>query len=187
MTGAYRRGKSVLLEQLANFGLNEVDQFRIINHIALVQEHDDLRHTDLTGKQDVLARLRHRTVGRGDHEDRAVHLGGTRDHVLNVVSVARSVNVRIVALLGGIFRVMQRDRDTTSLFFRSIVDLIETFSSFFAQPFKNKTCVIAAVKVVLPWSTWPIVPTFKCGLERSNFSFSAMVLVLFAHFIPRSS
>src|SRR5215211_7527787 len=30
------------------------------------------------------------------------------------------------------------------------------------------TLVIAAVKVVLPWSTWPIVPTFRCGFVRSN-------------------
>src|SRR5712691_12049760 len=29
-------------------------------------------------------------------------------------------------------------------------------------------CVIAAVSVVFPWSTCPIVPTFTCGLVRSN-------------------
>src|SRR3712207_7371361 len=23
-----------------------------------------------------------------------------------------------------------------------------------------------------PWSMWPIVPTFTCGFERSNFSFA---------------
>ena len=28
------------------------------------------------------------------------------------------------------------------------------------------TFVIAAVRVVFPWSTWPIVPTFKCGFVR---------------------
>src|SRR5580704_7718468 len=33
------------------------------------------------------------------------------------------------------------------------------------------TFVSAAVSVVLPWSTWPIVPTLTCGLLRSNFSF----------------
>jgi hypothetical protein len=44
-------------------------------------------HADLAGEQDVLARLRHRAVGRGDHEDRAVHLRGARDHVLDVVGV----------------------------------------------------------------------------------------------------
>src|SRR6478609_7728357 len=30
--------------------------------------------------------------------------------------------------------------------------------------------VSAAVSVVLPWSTWPIVPTLTCGLVRWNFS-----------------
>src|SRR6266540_2152234 len=30
------------------------------------------------------------------------------------------------------------------------------------------TLVIAAVRVVLPWSTWPMVPMFRCGLERTN-------------------
>src|SRR5919108_2319132 len=34
------------------------------------------------------------------------------------------------------------------------------------------TLVIAAVKVVLPWSMCPIVPMFTCGLLRSNFSFA---------------
>jgi hypothetical protein len=33
------------------------------------------------------------------------------------------------------------------------------------------TEVMAAVSVVLPWSTWPIVPTFTWGLVRVNFSF----------------
>src|SRR3954468_10673208 len=36
----------------------------------------------------------------------------------------------------------------------------------------ESTLVIAAVKVVLPWSMCPIVPTFTCGLDRSNFSFA---------------
>jgi hypothetical protein len=34
------------------------------------------------------------------------------------------------------------------------------------------TLVMAAVKVVLPWSTWPIVPMLQCGLLRSNFAFA---------------
>src|SRR5438067_6647069 len=35
--------------------------------------------------------------------------------------------------------------------------------------FSASTFVIAAVSVVLPWSMWPIVPTLRCGLVRSNF------------------
>src|SRR5271156_1769826 len=38
--------------------------------------------------------------------------------------------------------------------------------------FFDSTFVIAAVSVVLPWSMCPIVPTFTCGLLRSNFSFA---------------
>jgi hypothetical protein len=33
---------------------------------------------------------------------------------------------------------------------------------------------MAAVKVVLPWSTWPIVPTFTCGFVLSNFAFDML-------------
>src|SRR3954453_16240735 len=33
-----------------------------------------------------------------------------------------------------------------------------------------ETFVSAAVSVVLPWSTWPIVPTLQLGLRRGNFS-----------------
>src|SRR5438552_1160352 len=41
-----------------------------------------------------------------------------------------------------------------------------------ARPFVDRTFVRAAVKVVLPWSTCPMVPTFTCGFLRSNFSFA---------------
>jgi hypothetical protein len=34
------------------------------------------------------------------------------------------------------------------------------------------TVVMAAVNVVVPWSTWPIVPTLTWGLVRVNFSFA---------------
>jgi len=37
-----------------------------------------------------------------------------------------------------------------------------------ARPLSARTFVIADVKVVLPWSTWPIVPIFKCSLFLTN-------------------
>ena len=55
-------------------------------------------HADLAGEQDVLAGLRHRAVGGRDDQDRAVHLGGAGDHVLDVVGVARAVDVGVVPL-----------------------------------------------------------------------------------------
>src|SRR5689334_6390669 len=41
-----------------------------------------------------------------------------------------------------------------------------------ASPLSASTFVIAAVSVVFPWSTWPIVPTFTWGFVRSNFFFA---------------
>ena len=37
------------------------------------------------------------------------------------------------------------------------------------SPESASTFVIAAVSVVFPWSICPMVPTFTCGFERSNF------------------
>ena len=42
----------------------------------------------------------------------------------------------------------------------------------FALPSCANTAVIAAVVVVLPWSTCPMVPMFTWGFVRSNFSFA---------------
>src|SRR5436853_7773827 len=42
---------------------------------------------------------------------------------------------------------------------------------FVPHPLSADTFVSAAVSVVFPWSTWPIVPTFTCGFVRSNFAF----------------
>ena len=48
----------------------------------------------------------------------------------------------------------------------------------FAQPLSADTFVSAAVRVVLPWSMCPIVPTFTCGLLRSNFSLAMSTILV---------
>ena len=70
----------------------------------------------------MLTRLRHRTVGRCDHKDRPVHLRGAGDHVLDVVGVARAVDVCVVAVVRLVFHVLNRDRDAARLLFRRVVD-----------------------------------------------------------------
>ena len=45
-----------------------------------------------------------------------------------------------------------------------------------ALPTVASVLVIAAVSVVLPWSTCPIVPTLICGLVRSNFCLATLLL-----------
>ncbi len=88
----------VLREQLADFELDQLEQLRVVDHVDLVQEHDQRRHADLTGEQDVLAGLRHRAVGGRHDQDRAVHLRRAGDHVLHIVGVAGAVDMRVVAV-----------------------------------------------------------------------------------------
>ncbi|MNS66292.1 hypothetical protein D3C72_995010 [compost metagenome] len=111
-------------QKFANFQFNELEKLGVVNLVDLVEEHDDCRNANLAGKQDVLARLRHRAVSCRANQDRAVHLGSTGDHVLHVVGVAGAVDVRVVTGRRLVFNVCRRDRDTTSLFFRSRVDLV---------------------------------------------------------------
>ena len=47
-----------------------------------------------------------------------------------------------------------------------------------APPDFASTLVMAAVSVVLPWSTWPMVPMFTWGFVRSNFSLLIVLLYL---------
>src|SRR4051812_27360122 len=60
--------------------------------------------------------------------------------------------------------VMPRSRSSGAL---SILSKERTW----ACPCKASVLVMAAVRLVLPWSTCPIVPTFTCGLVRANFCF----------------
>ena len=115
----------VLGQQLADLELDEVEQLRVVDHVDLVEEHDDERHLDLAGEQDVLAGLGHRAVGRGDDEDRAVHLGGAGDHVLDVVGVPGAVDVRVVAGVGLVLDVGDRDRDPALALLGGVVDRVE--------------------------------------------------------------
>ena len=111
-------------QQFAHFQFDELEKFGVVDLVDLVQEHDDRRNADLTGEQDVLAGLRHRAVGSRANQDRAVHLGSTGDHVLDVVGVAGAVDVGIVTGRRLIFDVSRRNGDAAGLFFRSSVDLV---------------------------------------------------------------
>jgi hypothetical protein len=57
-----------------------------------------------------------------DDEDRAVHLRGARDHVLDVVGVARAVDVRVVAVRRLVLDVRGVDRDAALALLGSVVD-----------------------------------------------------------------
>src|SRR4051794_35583807 len=58
--------------------------------------------------------------------------------------------------------VMPRSRSSGAL-------SIESKARYSALPFRARYLEIAAVRLVLPWSMWPIVPILTWGLVRSNF------------------
>jgi hypothetical protein len=82
--------------------------------------------------------------------------------------VAGAVDVGVVAVGRLVLNVGGVDGDAARFFFRSCVDLVIGFGG-------AKTVVMAAVSVVLPWSTWPIVPTLTWGLVRVNFSLPILI------------
>ena len=100
--------EAVAVEQLADFHLDELEEFLVVHHVDLVQRDDDRRDLHLPGQQDVFAGLGHRPVGGGDHQNRTVHLGGAGDHVLDVVGVAGAVDVGVVAVLGFVLGPLRR-------------------------------------------------------------------------------
>ena len=171
MIGVLSPGNSYFGQQLAHFHLHQLQQLLVIDHVGLVQVHDDVGHPHLARQQDVLARLRHRPVGRRHHQNRPVHLRRPGDHVLHVVGVPRTVHVRVVPLRRLVFHVRRVDRDPARLLLRRRCRSGRRPSPP-RQTSSTAPCVSAAVSVVLPWSTCPIVPTFTCGFVRSNFPFA---------------
>ena len=117
-------GEVILRQKLAHLELDEVEELGVVDHVDLVHVHDERRHADLTGEQDVLAGLRHRAVGGGDDEDRAVHLRRAGDHVLHIVGVPGAVDMGVVAVRGLVLDMRGRDRDAAGLLLRRLVDLV---------------------------------------------------------------
>ena len=117
-------GEFVFGEEFTHFHFDQLEQFGVVDHVAFIQEDDDVRHADLAGQEDVFARLRHGAVSGGAYQDRAVHLGGTGDHVFDVVGVAGAVNVGVVTVGGFVFDVGGVNRNAACLFFRRCVDLV---------------------------------------------------------------
>src|SRR5512143_3426373 len=104
-------GELIGRQQLAHLQLHQVQQLRIVHHVALVQKHHDVGHVHLARQQNVLPRLRHRPVHRAHHQDRPVHLRRPGDHVLHVVGVPRAVHVRVVPVRRRVLHVARRDRE----------------------------------------------------------------------------
>ena len=118
-------GEVVVAKELSNLQLHQLQQFRIVHGVHLVQRHDDAGHVDLPRQQYVLPSLGHRAVRGAHHQNGAIHLRRARDHVLDVVGVAGAVHVRVVTVRGLILHVGNGDRDTPGFLLWRLVDLVE--------------------------------------------------------------
>ena len=113
----------IAVEGLTDIHLNELEKLSVIDLVNLVHENNDVGNANLTGKEKMLLGLSHRTIGRSNNKDSTIHLCSTGDHVLNIVSMARAVNVSIVTLVSLILNVSSVDGDTSFSLLGSLIDV----------------------------------------------------------------
>ena len=118
-------GKIVFVEQLTNLHLDKLEKLIVIDLVNLVHEHHDARHLHLARKQDVLASLGHGTVGSAHHQDGSIHLGGTGNHVLHIVGVTGTIDMRVVTIFRLVLDMRRVDRNSTLTLFRGVIDGIK--------------------------------------------------------------
>ena len=134
--------KIIGAKEFSNLHFNEIKQLGVIDKVALVQEHNQLRNTHLASEQNVLTSLRHRTICGSYNKNCTIHLSSTSNHVLHIVSVTRTIHMRIVTLFGLILNVSSVDGNTTLFLLRGGVNRIEAFhfgKTLFSKHFCN-TC-----------------------------------------------
>ena len=102
-----------------------LDEFGIVHHIAFIQEYDNGRYADLTCKKDMLPGLRHGTVSCSNNQDCTIHLGGTGNHIFDIVSVTRAVDMRIMPLGRLVFHMRCSYGNATLFLLGSLIDLAE--------------------------------------------------------------
>ncbi len=114
--------KFIEIKKITNLHLNKLKKLFIVNHINFIHEYKHCWYVNLVCKKDMFTCLRHWTVISGNHKNCTVHLGSTCNHILDIVSVTRAVNVCIVTCRSLIFNVSSVNGNTPFLFFRCIIN-----------------------------------------------------------------
>ena len=62
-----------------------------------------------------------------NYKDCTVHLGGSRNHVLNIICVSRSINVRIMPFFRFVFDMSNINSNASGFFFRGVINIFVFF------------------------------------------------------------
>src|SRR6202158_686774 len=126
---AYHRNrvpwKLIHLQQLAHLQLHQLQQLSVFYAVAFIQKHHNRRHSHLPRQQNVLASLRHRSIGCRHHQNRSIHLRRPGNHVLDVVGMPRTVNVRVMPVGRLVLHVRYRNGDPPLALFWRVVNRVE--------------------------------------------------------------
>lgn len=87
-------------------------------------ENKNIYKAHLLDQQQMFSRLRHRTVRGGHHQNGAVHLRRTDDHVFDEIRVAGTVDVCVFPFGRLVTDVRYVNGYTSGLLFRSFIDLV---------------------------------------------------------------
>ena len=123
--GNFVSRKLIELEKFSYFHFDKVKYLRIVNHVNFVQKYYQVRYIHLSCEKNMLSCLRHRSVRCGNYQDSSVHLSGSRNHVLNIVCVAGTVDVRVVPVACFVLDVSGINCNTPFFFFRSLVNFVK--------------------------------------------------------------
>jgi hypothetical protein len=114
--------EAVAAEQLAHLHLDKLQHLLVLDRVDLVDKDDDALDTDLAGEQQVLTGLGHLAVRGGDDDDGAVHVGGSGNHVLDIIGVTGAVDVGVMPGVGLVLDMGGCDGDTTLALLGRLVD-----------------------------------------------------------------